>query len=253
MASDVTFRDDPNLVIPPVIAGVQNALKAAASTPSVKRFVLTSSADACAAVRGDTEYHIDQNSWNEVAPQAMAKLDEYPAAARAGLVYSASKTQGEQAAWKFMETEKPSFVLNTVVPNFNVGELIDKSQYGTTAGLVRGLWEGNEQVTTALQYFPPQFSIDVKDDARLHVAGLTMADVKGERLLAFNEPVNYNRFCELLKKVDPSKNFPSPVVDVGKMMATVDMKRSVELLKRMGGTGLTPTDESVREMMKSVS
>lgn len=37
-----------------------------------------------------------------------------------GIVYSASKTEAEKAAWKWVEEKKPNFVLNTVLPNFNV-------------------------------------------------------------------------------------------------------------------------------------
>lgn len=35
-------------------------------------------------------------------------------------VYAASKTQGEQESWKWMEANKPHFAFNTIVPCFNV-------------------------------------------------------------------------------------------------------------------------------------
>jgi nucleoside-diphosphate-sugar epimerase len=253
VASDLTFRDDPNLVIPSVIAGVQNALKAAASTPTVKRFVLTSSSNALVVATPNTKYHLDQNSWNEVSPKEAWKTEGYDPATRPLHVYSASKVEGERAAWEFMETEKPHFVLNTVCPNFNTGEILDKRQRGSSAGYIKALWEGDPQITGLLQNSPPQFVIDVKDDAKLHVAGLTMVDVKGERLLALSEPFNYSRWCESLKKIDPSKNFPPPPENEGKNISTVDMERSMELLKRMGVAGLTPLDESVKQLIASVS
>jgi hypothetical protein len=35
-------------------------------------------------------------------------------------VYAASKVEGEKAAWKWVQTKQPGFVLNTVLPSFNV-------------------------------------------------------------------------------------------------------------------------------------
>ena len=250
MASDLSFRDDPKLVIPLVVAGVQNALKAAASTATVKRFVLTSSSNALFLAVGDTKFHLDQNSWNEISPKEAWKTDGSDPA-RPMHIYSASKVEGERAAWEFMKKEKPNFVLNTVVPNFNIGEILDQSQPGSSAGFIKALWSGNPQIIGMLQNSPPQFVINVKDNARLHVAALSMEDVKGERLLALGEPFNYSRLVESLKKIDPSKSFPPPVKGEGKNLGTVDMERSLELLKRMGVENLTSLDESMKQLIKS--
>ena len=232
---------------------MKNALKAAALTPTVKRFVLTSSSYALDVPTPNTEYHLDQNSWNEVSSKEAWKTEGYDPVTRPMHVYSASKIEGERAAWEFMETEKPHFVLNTVCPNFNIGEILDKRQGGSSAGFIKAFWGGDPQITSFLQNSAPQFAIDVKDNARLHVAGLTMADVEGERLLALSEPFNYSRWCVSLQKIDPSKNFPPPPENEGKNIGTVDMKRSIELLKRMGLAGLTPFDESLKQLIASIS
>lgn len=42
---------------------------------------------------------------------------------RAWAVYGASKAQSEQAAWEFMKEKKPHFILNTVLPNANFGNV----------------------------------------------------------------------------------------------------------------------------------
>lgn len=249
----MTFRDDPNLVVTPVVAGVQNALKAAAATPTVKRFVLTSSSNSLIVPTPNTKYHLDQKTWNDISSKEAWKTEGFDPAMRPVHIYSASKVEAERAAWKFIEIEKPQFVLNTVCPNFNIGEILDNRQAASSAGYIKALWLGNPQITGILQNFPPQFAVDVKDNARLHVAGLTMADVKGERLIAMTEPFNYSRWCESLKKIDPSKEFPPPPENEGKDISTVDVKRSVELLKRMGLAGLTPLDESVRQLVASVA
>lgn len=53
---------------------------------------------------------------------------------QAGHVHAASKVLGEQAAWKFVQDEKPGFVLNTILPNMNYGPILDPaSQTGSSA------------------------------------------------------------------------------------------------------------------------
>lgn len=49
-------------------------------------------------------------AWDETTP---AEIKGY-------IVYAASKVEAERAAWKFVEAQKPGFVLNTIIPNFNV-------------------------------------------------------------------------------------------------------------------------------------
>lgn len=41
------------------------------------------------------------------------------------VVYSASKTEAERGAWKWVKENKPGFVLNTVLPNFNVSDALN--------------------------------------------------------------------------------------------------------------------------------
>jgi hypothetical protein len=104
-------------------------------------------------------------------------------------VYSASKTQGEQAAWKFMKDKTPNFVLNTVLPNYNMGKILSPEHQGypSTAGWIRALWNGFEGQED-LKFNPPQYYINVKDNARIHVGALIFPDVQNERLYAFGYP-----------------------------------------------------------------
>lgn len=45
-----------------------------------------------------------------------------PTDAKPFIIYSASKAEGERAAWNWVIENKPSFTLNTVLPNLVVGE-----------------------------------------------------------------------------------------------------------------------------------
>lgn len=52
-----------------------------------------------------------------------AAFDETtPADARPFTVYAASKTAGEQAAWKWVKSNKPAFAFNTVLPYYTVSK-----------------------------------------------------------------------------------------------------------------------------------
>jgi nucleoside-diphosphate-sugar epimerase len=96
-------------VIPIVERGVLNALSAATKTPSVKRFVLTSSSTAAMHLAPNVRINVTEDSWNETDVKAAWAPPPYDFS-RAGTVYSASKVQGEKAAWKFMKsTNRRSF------------------------------------------------------------------------------------------------------------------------------------------------
>lgn len=45
------------------------------------------------------------------------------------MTYAASKTEQEHTAWKWMEENKPPFVLNTILPNVNVCFKISLSNF----------------------------------------------------------------------------------------------------------------------------
>lgn len=120
-ATPVMVSYDPNEGIPIVVEGTLNALRAAAAEPSIKRFVLTSSSTAAISPKPNVEFSADESTWNEEAIKDAWAPPPYEGEQRKLDVYSASKTEGEKAAWKFMRDNKPGFVLNTVLPNCNMG------------------------------------------------------------------------------------------------------------------------------------
>lgn len=112
----MTFGADPNAVIPPAVAFALNALQSAYKEASVKRFVLTSSSSA--AVIADTAaagVEVTEDSWNEAAIKAAWAEPPYTED-RGGVVYAASKTESEQAVWKYHKenrNRRPDLVVNT--------------------------------------------------------------------------------------------------------------------------------------------
>jgi nucleoside-diphosphate-sugar epimerase len=112
----VSFGCNPHEVITPSVEGAINALKAAYAEPSVKRFIQCSSASA--AVQGipvgESPITTTKDTYNEVAI-ALAWKEPY-SAERGGDVYAASKTQQEQAIWKYHkehQARRSGLVVNT--------------------------------------------------------------------------------------------------------------------------------------------
>ncbi|KAL8801755.1 MAG: hypothetical protein Q9182_004227, partial [Xanthomendoza sp. 2 TL-2023] len=169
VASDMAFSSDPNKIIPMVIAGAVNAASAAAKEPSVQRFVYTSSSTAITSPKLNREFTISVDQWND---EDVAKAWAPPPyhEDRAMCVYGASKTQAEKAMWEFVRERKPGFVLNTVLPNLNMGTVLSERQSGSTAGLLRQIYETGE--LEKFNRFPPQWMVNVADTARVHVAAL---------------------------------------------------------------------------------
>ena len=154
VASIVTFDPDPNKVVPGVVKGAVNAAASAAKQISVKRFVYTSSSVAITAPKPNVEFTISTDDWNEKDVEAAWKPPPYEKG-RAWAVYGASKTQAEQELWKFAKEHKPGFVLNTVLPNMNFGEILSDKQFASTAGWIKKLYNGE---LDAVKDVPPQWS-----------------------------------------------------------------------------------------------
>ncbi|TEA14607.1 Aldehyde reductase 2 [Colletotrichum sidae] len=104
VASPVSLSPDPESVIPSSIAGVMNALRAANKSPSVKRFVLTSSSVAAALPKPDGKrFDVTADSWN-IESVAIAWGEPHPY--QAWHVYAASKSEAERAVWKFYKQDR---------------------------------------------------------------------------------------------------------------------------------------------------
>lgn len=167
---------DPNKVVTPMVAGTLNLLNAAAKQSTVKRFVLTSSCTAAASQKQGVGLTIDADSWNdEVVREAWAPPPY--GEERGFVVYSASKTEVERAAWNWHEEHKPHFVLNTgqtfslvvrtpandvihvVLPSMNTGKSLDPASQGhpSTSFLIQALFEGKLDIVRAAPQCKPLF------------------------------------------------------------------------------------------------
>lgn len=248
VASDTTFQDDPKIVVDGVVAGTLNFLRAAAQEPSVKRFVLTSSSSAALTPIPGEKLVATTESWNDEAVDVAwnKKGQKIGPNAYEFIVYAASKTTGEQEFWKFVKEKKPHFVANAVLPNFNTGRIVTNG--GVTGTMMPKVFQEG-----ARDMLPPQWYIDVVDNARLHlIAGVLDGDVKNERIFAFAETFNWNKAFAAVKKVRPDvKHELKPVDGELEDLSTVPNELGAKLLKKwFGQDGYKSFEQSVKENLE---
>lgn len=107
------MNPDPNDVVPPNVDATLSIARSAASTPSLKRFVYTSSSGAAAMPTPNVPYEVNADTYNEQAV-AIAYSGKGPGGLAGGYIaYSAAKTKAEQALWKWYSEAKPGFTLNS--------------------------------------------------------------------------------------------------------------------------------------------
>lgn len=245
------MASDPNEVIPPTIAAATNLMHSAAKVSTIKRVVYTSSSTALTMPKPNQKIHVDTSTWNEEAIKAAWAPAPYEKE-RGYTVYGASKTLAEQKCWEFVKKENPGFTLNTVLPYFNIGPGINPvGGPGSTGGTLLRFYLGED--TESMKHYSPQFWVNVQDTARLHLLALTQDDVNNERLFAWTAPYTYNTWLDMFRLISPEKEFPENIENPDKDLTEIDTSRSVELLKRLGRDGWTSLEESIREMLVSVS
>lgn len=246
MAADLSMNPDPNAVVPPTVESMITVLKAAAAIPTIKRVVLTSSSIAAFKPAPNKVMIVDQTFWNEEDLAEAWKPPPYTES-RAFSVYAAAKIESERAAWKFVSENETPYTMNAVLPTFTFGLILGKLQSGSTAGAIKGLYEGDERMTKFLLGLPPQCHVDVRDAAAIHIAATIYADINGRRLFAFAEPFNFSRTIQTLKEIDPSWVPPQGQGVEGQDLCEIETKPAEDLLRRMGRDGFISYDQTLTD------
>lgn len=185
----------------PAVNGTKNALKAINEyAPQVKRVVVTSSIAALKveAKENDSTFVTTEETWNPISWEE--------ALTNPVLGYRGSKTFAEKAAWEFVETEKPLFILSTVNPVIVFGpQAFDsevKETLNTSAEIINNLLKlkPNDPVPPLSNAFA---FIDVRDVAKAHVVAFESNNAANQRLL-----LSESRFSSQLVLDLIHKNFP---------------------------------------------
>lgn len=132
-------------MIPDSVAFALNAITAAVSTPSVKRFVFTSSSAAVNISIPNNPLTLTTSTWNDAAVQASKAPGPY-GPDRIISTYSASKVLAERAVYEYAEANDQftDLVVNSVLPDFCTGLPLDPAHMGmpSSAGLTKAVFEG---------------------------------------------------------------------------------------------------------------
>ncbi|KAI0837182.1 NAD(P)-binding protein [Hypoxylon sp. FL0890] len=247
-AAPLMIATDPNATIPIAVESTLRFLESAAKEPGIKRVVLTSSSGACSSP-WRSQPLIDSSVWNEAAVEAAYAPPPYDEERRTAEVYYAGKTKSEQAAWKWVQEHKPSFTFNAVLPSVSLGPPVDvvHQGYRSTIAWIKTAFEKGEALKLKdLHAMAPQYYVDFRDAAAVHVAALVYPDVSGERLFAFASPFNWNDILRVLKRAHPQHKFSEEIPGIGRYESKVTHERAEELLKRLTGHGWISLEDSVK-------
>lgn len=146
VASIMSWSENANEVIPPVVEGITSLLEGAASEPSVKSFVYTSSIAAAVEIVPGVTTHAGPGVYNtRILEQAWAPPP--PGSLHWHIVYMGSKVEAERAVWAFKETAQPSFAINVVSPSTILGEPFNKKQVSTPYPWIKKIYEGDDDIS----------------------------------------------------------------------------------------------------------
>ncbi|KAK2472654.1 hypothetical protein H9L39_14829 [Fusarium oxysporum f. sp. albedinis] len=198
VASPFTYdtKDNEKELIIPAINGVDSILKAAATSPKVKRIVITSSfASVLDAGRKAPPYFTyTGDDWNPLSYEESVDPET-----SAVIAYRGSKKFAELKAWDFIAKEKPSFDLVTLCPPMTFGPI----RHPVTN--VNALNESNKMLfniasgETPLPVARVPFWIDVRDLAKAHVEALLRPQAGGKRYIpASPERFTYSKAASIV-------------------------------------------------------
>ncbi|KAJ4299638.1 hypothetical protein N0V90_004884 [Kalmusia sp. IMI 367209] len=249
-----TSMSDPDMVANTVKINV-NALKAVHEAnkrgEDIKRFVLTGSSWAVKYPTPNIPGDIAEDQYDESIAKALSNPDT-PKDFWPLMGYVQSKIAGEQACWKYVHQHADcGFVLNTVIPATTMGPVISPTDqaYPSTAGFIRSLHECKGQ--ELFDVIEPQWFVDVRDQARLHVAGAVLAGVENRRIFGWAGPYTWIGVADALEK-EMGTRTTIRLTDKGHDITKVLAKEKAEgYLKRMGQADWVPFEQAVSECIRS--
>ncbi|KPI39641.1 putative NADPH-dependent methylglyoxal GRP2 [Cyphellophora attinorum] len=233
-------------LLDPAINGTNGILAAIKkSAPSVKRVAITSSFASIINPSNHAKVY-SEKVWN---PITMEEAVQDPASA-----YRASKKFAEEAAWKFVETEKPNFTLTTICPPLVLGPVVhyfsSLESLNTSNELVRDLIQGKFAKDGLPATRVPLF-VDVRDLADAHVQAVEREQAQGKRFFVTAGFFRNGDVADIVKKNFPEyeKKLPGSWEYVPKDFGfDVDNSRGKEVL----GLKYRRLEDSIVDLVKSL-
>ncbi|MET0137417.1 MAG: aldehyde reductase [Sphingobium sp.] len=189
-------------VITPAREGTRRVLEASARA-GVKRVVITSS--TAAAMPADPKGVIaDETVWTD--------LPDRPA-----FNYPRAKTLAEQDAWAFVNDNKPSFDLTTILPAQIQGPILGRD-YSASVDLLRMMLRGKMPAVPRVGYN----IVDVRDLVDLHLAAMIQPEAAGQRYIAAGDFLWFSDMARILREEfgdkaakTPTRTIPDLVIRIG--------------------------------------
>ena len=182
----------------PAISGVQSILEAAASVPSVRRVVITSSFASVMDVnrKGPPYFTYTGSDWNPLTYE-----ESVDPSTSSIIAYRGSKKFAELAAWNFVKEKNPAFDLVTLCPPMTFGTV------SHPISSVNSLNESNAMLwkvasgTDPLPVSRVPFWIDARDLARAHVEAVLRPEAGGRRyVVASPERFSYGLAAQIIRE-----------------------------------------------------
>lgn len=204
-------------ILEPAIKITNSILFAARKVTTIRRVIITSSLSNVIRTE-DNSTIVNEDSWSGTeSTHDYSRCNPYEA-------YIASKAIVEKNAWKFVETEKPSFDIITLLMTYVFGDVLvknDNKPSGTNA-LLWGILKNGAQGGMMEQ------TVHVRDVADAHVRALDESVKGNQRFIIAGDSIKFNNAFELVKKEFPNEtwNFGSTI----STNVTYDNRRAKEVL-----------------------
>lgn len=249
-------KDNSEFLIP-ALNGTKEILKAVkAHAPGVTRIVITGS---CAAV---VDFTGEANKPATAEPKTYTEDDWNPDSwetAMAGTVnvaYCASKKFAEQAAWEFVETEKPNFDLVVLNPPM---------VYGPLRHSVSSVKDLNESTSRIYKLFvdakaddelPPNGMpsyVDVRDLADAHWLAVTVPEASNKRMIICGGRASSQNISDAIREKVPELLTKTPKgVPGGNLLPKNAYFCSSEMAQRVLGLKFRSREETFVDLARQL-
>ncbi|KAL0067215.1 Glycine-rich RNA-binding protein 2, mitochondrial [Marasmius tenuissimus] len=218
-ASPVTMdATRPEQQYDPAIKGTLSIMRSAHNVPSVKRFLyLGSMGSAVMGPQDPTKQVVTRDNWNIMTPEAVKNLDD---PAIGFHIYIGSKIEGERAAWKFADEEKPQFSVTTILAAVAFGPipsaLTAPPRQDQSLGQAYDCFADPPRVP-GLNPVASTVWVHSLDVADLFVQSLSSPKTVGKRLMADAGIMSWVQVADIMRKKYPDRPYPPASEDAPRM------------------------------------
>lgn len=252
VASPVKFSGDAETeIIQPAVNGTVIALQAAKQYGvKIRHFVITSSIAAMTsfAIAANPNVTLTEDTWCDYSREEAFKN---PVTG-----YCASKAFAEKAAWDFMRSEKPNFLLTTICPTYVFGpqafdELVT-DKLNTSSQLLNSFLKLNSPDDEWKKI--KVTAVDIRDVAAAHIVAVEKEQAKNQRLLLVSGPYCDQTILNVLHKEFPqeSKNMPVGDPDSEKNEKWIQAKVNCDRTKEILGFPLISVEQSIADTYRQI-